>query len=88
MNGEAPVDGVKTRTSCDGPALEDTIEFQPEIVMEPTSGVLLYNEAVARALTDLGSGLRRLVEPAFVLVFRELAGVERRGAPAQRGGLR
>ena len=70
MNREAPIDGVKTRTSCDSPAFEDTIEFQPEIVMEPTGRMLLHDEAVARALTDLGSGLRRLIEPAFALVFR------------------
>src|SRR5207248_9578923 len=84
MNGKAPVGGVKARTSCNGPAFEDTIEFQPEIVMEPTSRVLLHDEAVARALTDLGSGLRRLIEPAFALVFRELACTKRRAALCPR----
>jgi len=88
MNGEAPIGGVKTRTSCDGPALEHTIELQPEIVMEPTGGVLLHDEAVARALTDFGSRLRRLIEMSLALVFRELAGAERRDAPCPRRRLR
>jgi hypothetical protein len=54
--------------------------------MESTGRVLLHDEAVTRtrALIDLGSGLRGLIEPAFALVFRELVCAERRAAPCPR----
>jgi len=84
VDREASVGGVEARTLRDRPALQDSVELQPEIVVQPSSRVFLNDEAIARAAADLRPRLRRPVEPPLALVFRELPGLVGSGVCPRR----
>ena len=47
VNGKATLAGIEARTSWNGPAFQDAVEFNAEIVMEPRGVVLLDDENAA-----------------------------------------
>ena len=54
VNRQAFLTGHKARTAGNGPALQNAIHFQPEIIMQPRCIVLLDDEAVARPCAPCG----------------------------------
>src|SRR5262249_26338289 len=68
MNCKSTVCRVEAGASGHRPALENSVELQPEIVVQPPSGVLLDDEAVACVLADLRGWLWGLIETALALV--------------------
>ncbi len=71
VGGEALLGGIQGWTFGDGPADEDAVHFQAEVVMEPRRPVLLDDEAVLPAGLRRAFGLGRLAEIAFALVLGE-----------------
>jgi hypothetical protein len=64
---------VERGTFGDGPRFEDPVEFEPQIVMQVRCRMLLYNEAEALGVLDLGisTRLRGLREVPFGPILRE-----------------
>ena len=71
LHGEALVGRVERWAFGYGPGLEHAFHFEPEVVVQAGSPVLLHHEAVAGFLLQLGGRLRRLFEAALTLVLFE-----------------
>src|SRR5580658_10205897 len=70
---KALVERIEAGTFGDSPAQQDSIQFQPEVVMK-TRGVVFLNEVAEFLLADFDATGRRfggLVEIAFAAVFFE-----------------
>ena len=64
------------------PALEDTVQLQTEIKMQPAGSVLLHDEAVCRTLFDLARRFAGLMEVAPEIIVGKGVGCLRHGYPA------
>src|SRR5258707_9811294 len=74
MDRQPLLTGIEARPLRDRPALQNAIEFEPEIVVQPPRGVLLHDKGERRGngfRTYLPRRLRRSVEVAFAVVFFE-----------------
>src|SRR5262245_19514682 len=75
MDGEALLSGIEARPFGDCPALQDAVELEAEIVMQPPRSMLLNDKGepgVGLSARPSGSGrLRRLPKIAFASVFLE-----------------
>ena len=69
LHGEALVGRVERWAFGYGPGLEHAFHFEPEVVVQAGSAVLLHHEAVAGFLLQLGRRLGGFLEAAFTLVF-------------------
>src|SRR5579864_1012513 len=66
MDGKPLVVGIKTWAAGDSPAFHHTVELEPQIVMQPTRGVLLNDVGVA-ATSALGPATRLRRDAEFSL---------------------
>ena len=74
MHREALFAGHEARSARHGPALQNAIEFEPEVVMQPCRRVLLHHEGKLRRLRlpTLPSGLAGAAEIALCTVGVEV----------------
>src|SRR5512146_1857446 len=69
---QAVLAGVEARAFRHRPALEHSVELQPEIPVQPGRLMLLDDEAVALALELAPLGLLRLGEVALAIIGRDV----------------
>ena len=74
--------GIEAGPLGHGPALEDTVQLQTEIIVQPAGSVLLHDEAVRRTLFDLARGFARLPEVAPEIIVGKGVGFLCHGYPA------
>jgi len=70
---QAFVRRIQTRPFCDGPAQQDAIEFQPEVIVKTGGGVFLdqVREFVGACCYPSGRRFGRLLKIAFASIFFE-----------------
>src|SRR5262249_26775491 len=74
VHRQALVLGIEARALGDGPALQDALQLQAEIVVEPGGRVLLNDEdalALAGLVRDLARGLGRFLEVALASILAQ-----------------
>src|SRR5205823_5046930 len=70
-DGEPLLRWIETRTASDGPALENAIKLEPEIVVETRCRVFLNDEPPALLLCFPPLGLGRAAEVTLCPIFRQ-----------------
>src|SRR6202011_4603490 len=75
LDREPLVMRVERRSSRDGPGFENTVEFEPQIVVQPRRVMLLDDEAalLGRGDLDVAGGLRGLFEISLLAIGGELS---------------
>ncbi len=88
LDSQALVVRIERRSFGHRPGLEDAIEFEPQIIMQPRRVVFLNDEApaVRRLQLRCAARLVRLLKIAFLLVSREL--VAGHGSPRYKSASR
>ena len=71
MDGKALFGGVETRAARDRPAFHDAVEFETEVIMQPTRGMLLDDITVAAAGRLAAARLRGDIKFPFPAVYFE-----------------
>ena len=66
MNREALIAGNETRTLGNRPTLQDAVEFEPKIIMQPAGSMLLHDETQISGLA-----VSRVVRPEGSMVFEK-----------------
>ena len=72
VHGETAFGGIERGSFRDGPAFQDAVNFEAEIVVEPGSVVFLDDEALSAGGVFASFGLGRFAEVAFTFVLGEL----------------
>ncbi len=67
LHGQSFIGGVERRAFGDGPAFQDAVHFQPEVIVEAGCGMFLHDEpqGFVIRIAALGSGV--LVKDRFFL---------------------
>src|SRR5205823_8312675 len=74
LDGEALDGGIEAGALRDGPAFQDAVQFQAEIVVKPTGVVLLYDVRASCRRRLLAARFGRAVELPFAFVFTQAHG--------------
>jgi hypothetical protein len=71
MHREALVVGREARAPGDGPALQDTVELEAQVVMQPARGMLVHDEQLPGLAAQLAARLRGAREVALAVVVAQ-----------------
>src|SRR5579862_3492395 len=87
---QALVGGVETRPFGDGPAQENAVQLEPEIIVQPRGVMLLdkIGEFILARLDGTRGRLRRLPEIPFASVFLESHIIRRKIAALDQSNIK